>query len=84
MKLMNELYNLYTPVKPDGQVQWCILWRPMVTNPLGVHSPVRMWEIIIIMLAYVYCAAYTRMTMNESWLSCEQRRITLNDDGQRL
>ena len=40
--------------------------------------------IIIIMLAYLYCAAYTRMTMNESSPPCEQRRITFNDDGQRV
>ena len=32
------------------------------------------------MLAYLYCAAYTRMTMNESSPPCEQRRITFNDD----
>ena len=36
------------------------------------------------MLAYLYCAAYTRMTMNESLASCEQRRITFNDDRQRV
>ena len=36
------------------------------------------------MLAYFYCAAYTRMTMNESSPPCEQRRITFNDDGQRV
>ena len=36
------------------------------------------------MLAYLYCAAYTRMTMNESSLPCEQRHITFNDDGQRV
>ena len=36
------------------------------------------------MLAYLYCAAYTRMTMNESSSPCEQRRITFNDDGQRV
>ena len=36
------------------------------------------------MLAYLYCAAYTRMTMNESSPPCEQRRITFNDDGQRM
>ena len=47
MKLMNELYTLYTPVKPEGQAQRCILWRSMVTNPPMVESPVRMWEIII-------------------------------------
>ena len=35
------------------------------------------------MLAYLYCAAYTRMTMNESSPPCEQRRITFNDDGQK-
>ena len=40
--------------------------------------------IIIIMLAYLYCAAYTRMTMNESSPPCEQRRITFNDYGQRV
>ena len=40
--------------------------------------------IIIIMLAYLYCAAYTRMTIYESSPLCEQRRITLNDDGQRV
>ena len=40
--------------------------------------------IIIMMLAYLYCAAYTRMTMNESSIPCEQRRITFNDDGQRV
>ena len=84
MKLMNEFYNVYTPVKPDGQAQGCIPWRSMVTNPLGVDSPVRMWAIIIIMLAYLYYTAYTRMTMNESSPLCEQRRITFNDDGQRV
>ena len=36
------------------------------------------------MLAYLYCAAYTRMTMNESSPPCEQRRITFKDDGQRV
>ena len=36
------------------------------------------------MLAYLYCAAYTWMTMNESSLPYEQRRITFNDDGQRV
>ena len=56
----------------------------MVANPLGLHSPVRMWAIIIIMLAYLYCTSYTRMTMNESSPLCEQRRITFNDDGQRV
>ena len=56
----------------------------MVTHPLGGDSPVTMWEIIIIMRAYLYCAAYIRMTMNESLLPCEQRRITLNGDGQRV
>ena len=84
MKLMNEFYNLYTPVKPEDQAQGCILWRSMVTIPLGVDSPVRMWAIIIIMLAYLYCTAYTRMTMNESSSLCEQRRITFNGDGQRV
>ena len=46
---------------------------------LEVSSP-----IIIIMLGPLYCAAYTRMTMNESSPPCEQRRITFNDDGQRV
>ena len=45
------------------------------------HTPV---TTIIIMLAYLYCAAYTRMTMNESSPPCEQRCITFNDDGQRV
>ena len=36
------------------------------------------------MLAYLYCAAYTRMTMNESSPPFEQRRIIFNDDGQRV
>ena len=40
--------------------------------------------IIIIMLAYLYCAAYTQMTMNESSPPSEHRRITFNDDGQRV
>ena len=35
------------------------------------------------MLAYLYCAAYNRMTMNESSPPCEQRHITFNDDEQR-
>ena len=35
-------------------------------------------------LAYLYCAAYTRMTMNESSQPSEQRCITFNDDGQRV
>ena len=37
--------------------------------------------VIIIMLAYLYCAAYTRMTMHESSPPREQRRITFNDDA---
>ena len=40
--------------------------------------------LIIIMLAYLYCAAYTWMAMNESSPPCKQRRITFNDDGQRV
>ena len=32
------------------------------------------------MLAYLYRAAYTRMTMNESSPPCVQRQITFNDD----
>ena len=36
------------------------------------------------MLEYLYCAAYTRMTMNESSPPCEQSRITFNDDGHRV
>ena len=36
------------------------------------------------MLGYLYCAAFTRMTMNESSLPCGQRRITFNDGEQRL
>ena len=40
--------------------------------------------IIIIMLVYLYCAAYTRMTMNELSPPCEQRHITFNDDEQRV
>ena len=39
---------------------------------------------IIIKLAYLYYAAYTRMTLNESSPPCEQRRFTFNDDGQRV
>ena len=35
----------------------------------------------IIMLAYLYCTAYIRMTMNEASPSCEKMRITFNDDG---
>ena len=34
------------------------------------------------MLAYLYCTAYTRMTMNESSPPCKQRRITFNEDGR--
>ena len=34
------------------------------------------------MLAYLYCAVYTRMTMNESSPPCEQRHITFNDYGK--
>ena len=40
--------------------------------------------IIIISLAYLYCASYTRMSMNESSSPCDQRRITFNDDRQRV
>ena len=36
------------------------------------------------MLVYLCCTAYTRMTMNELSPTCEQRRITFNDDGQRV
>ena len=40
--------------------------------------------LVIVMMAYLYCAAYTRMTMYESSPACEKRRITVNDDGQRV
>ena len=33
------------------------------------------------MLAYLYCAAYIRMTMNEASPPCEQMRIKFIDDG---
>ena len=36
------------------------------------------------MLVYLYCAAYTWMTMNEPSPPCDQRCITFNDDGQRV
>ena len=39
------------------------------------------------MLAYLYCAAHTRMPillLVKSSPPCEQRRITFNDDGQRV
>ena len=48
------------------------------------NHPLLIIMIIIIMLAYLYYAADTRMTMNESSPPCEQRRITFNDDGQRM
>ena len=34
------------------------------------------------MLAYLYCTAYTGLTMNESSPPCEQRHTIFNDDGQ--
>ena len=36
------------------------------------------------MLACLYCAAYTRMIMNESSPPCEQRRIIFSEGGQRV
>ena len=39
---------------------------------------------LIIMPAFLYCAAYTRMTMNGSSPLSEQRRISFNDDGQTV
>ena len=39
---MNEFYNLYPLVKPEGQAQGCILRRSMAINPLGNDSSVRM------------------------------------------
>ena len=36
------------------------------------------------MLAYLYCAAHTRRTMNESSPPWDQRRNTFNDDWQRV
>ena len=56
-------------------------------NNYNLQIRIRLYRgghIIIIMLAYLYCAAYTRMTMYESSPLCEQRRITFNDDGQRV
>ena len=41
-------------------------------------------QVIITMLAYFYCAAYTSIIMYESSPPCEQRRITFTDDGQRV
>ena len=34
------------------------------------------------MLTYLYCPAYTRMTMYESSAPYEQKHITFNDDGR--
>ena len=65
------------------------LWRTLWTIDMILYcmlcSTWNRWSDVrvIIMLAY-FCAAYTRMTMNESPPSCEQRRITFNDDGQRV
>ena len=36
------------------------------------------------MLVYLYCTAYTRMTMNESSPLCEKMRIIFNDDAQKV
>ena len=49
-----------------------------------IHTNTYIHTYIYIMLAYLYCAACTRMTMNESSSPCEQRRIIFNDDGQRV
>ena len=61
-------------------------WTLAIQNRHSVTVAYRFTEliIIIIILAYLYCAAYTRMTVNESSPPCEQRRITFNDDGQRV
>ena len=61
------------------QSGWCQQDQP----PWQV-STLLLMTIIIIMLVYLYCAAYTWMTMNESSPPCEERRITFNDDGQRV
>ena len=47
-----------------------------------IMPPIKLLIRMIIMLAYLYCAAYTRKTMNESSPPCEQRRIIFNDYGQ--
>ena len=39
---ISEFNNLYIARETEGQAQGCILRRPMVINPLGNDSPVRM------------------------------------------
>ena len=75
-------FTTYIRRKPRRSSPREYFWRSILTNPLGVDS--RMWAIIMSMPAYLYCTAYTRMTMNESSPLCEQRRITFNDDGQKV
>ena len=40
--------------------------------------------IIIIMLAYLYCAAYTRMPMNHHHHPVNRGALHFSDDGQRM
>ena len=84
---MQPCLVIYDHILPCSRAQWYMItschaavWRSKGT----VCSWCIVTLIIIIMLAYLYCAAYTRMTMNESSLPCEQRRITFKDDGQRM
>ena len=79
----SDAYQVTYETAVDGWDQWTTTHTRWCTKQLlmdetdeGIHNK--------IMLEYLYCAAYTRMTMNESSSSCEQRRITFNDDGQRV
>ena len=71
------------PVIPSDVIVDQFAFRPTGSTTVALiyilHHVIK-----IIMLAYFYCAAYTRMTMYESSPPCEQRRITFNDDGQRV
>ena len=64
--------------------RYTAFWRRRKVCVKSVYRLLASKGLIIIMLAFLNCAAYIRMTMNESLPSCEQRRITFNDDGQRV
>ena len=49
---LNEFYNLYPAIKPEGQAQGCILRQSMMYDgyPLGDDSPVKIWAIITLLV----------------------------------
>ena len=67
----DELHRLLELDRDDIDLREDFICQDVLASREEMATVLLIEIIIIIMLAYLYCAAYTRMTMNESLPPCE-------------